>query len=209
MMKSLKLKIFISVLTFIFGISIFFVFDIVRKLPESIQEVVAGKLHSNKISLEISALKTDVKVGESVPITIFLTNNDDGVVTLVNPGDGSSYGGRTPIIQWSIIKNNETAKHPSEPQTDGIASCAFMNNIRSDEVFWLASGEKREMKNWTYLPPFEKKGTYRVVFLYANRPSLKWRNEYSLRHSRIALWRAKHSTETTIVSNEIIFNVTE
>jgi hypothetical protein len=128
---------------------------------------------------------------------------------LVSPGDGSEHGWRTPIVGWSIIKDNSTMPHPSEPTPSKEGRCVYMNSLKSDEVFWLSPRESRGVNNWAFLRPFEEPGVYRVVFLYANHPSLQWRNEFSWKHDSIALWRAKHSTETTIVSNEIVLNVSQ
>ncbi|HSK72527.1 MAG TPA: hypothetical protein VK892_12560 [Pyrinomonadaceae bacterium] len=208
-MKSLKLKILVAILSFAFGITAFFVWDGFKALPDAVQTELIGSPRSNNIALQISTQKSEVKVGEQISLKAVISNNDKDVVMLVSLGDGSEHAWRTPLVQWSIIKNDKAAQHPSEPKASEEGRCGLMNALKSDEVFWLASGETKELQNWVYLPPFEEPGVYRVAFLYANRPSLKWRNESSLQHNQVAFWRAKHSTETTIVSNELVFTVRE
>jgi hypothetical protein len=207
--KLLKLKIFVAILAFVFGLVAFFIWDGFRAFPEVVQTELIGSLRTNNIGLQISTQKLNVKVGEEISLKVVLSNNDNDVVTLVSPGDGSENAWRTPIVQWSIIKDDKLAKHPSEPKAAEESDCGMMNSIKSDEVFQMNSGETREVKHWTFLPPFKEPGVYRVAYLYANRPSLKWHNESSMQHNAIAFWKAKHSTETNIVSNEIVFTVYE
>lgn len=208
-MKSRKIKIITALVTFSIGISAFFVWDVINLLPNSIQTRIVGKSHSDKISLQISSEKTSVKIGEELSLKVLVTNNDTETVVLVNPGDGSEQGWRTPIVQWSVIEAGEKTQHPVEPIPDTRPRCVNMNRLKSEEIFSLSPGETREL-DWTYLPPYRKNGTYKVAFLYANSPSIEWRGESAINyHNPVALWQAKHSTETNLISNEIIFTVSE
>jgi hypothetical protein len=208
-MKPFKLKLGIALLAFLIGIASFFVWDGFKLLPNLVQTSIFGSPHSNDISLQISPQNTSVKVDEEIHLKFTISNNGSDSVTLVNPGDGSEHAWRTPIVQWSILKTDTATQHPAEPVPSDVPRCGMMNSLEAKEVFSLAAGETRELQNWEYLSSFKEPGVYRVVFLYSNKPSLQWKDELSFSHNLIALWRAKHSTETTIASNEIIFTVSE
>ena len=207
-MKSFKLKIITAIFAFLIGISAIFVWDGIKLLPNSVQTKIIGKSHSDKINLRISSEKNSVKVGEELSLKVTITNNDTESVVLVNPGDGSEHGWRTPIIQWSVLKEGNLEKHPTEPIPNNEPRCGNMNSLESDEILRINSGETKDL-SWTYLPSFQESGVYKVVFLYANRPYITWHGESIISHNPIALWQAKHSTEINLVSNELIFTVSE
>jgi hypothetical protein len=85
--------------------------------------------------------------------------------------------------------------------------CGNINALRSDEVFDLAPGETKELKGWVYLEPFKEPGVYKVVFLYANRPSLEWKGIPLGEHDKMAMWFIRLSTKATLSSNELVFTV--
>jgi len=88
-----------------------------------------------------------------------------------------------------------------------VRMCGNINALKWDEVFRLAPGETKELAE--YMPAFRKPGNYRVRVLYANRPWMKWLGIELGTHDPIAMWRVKHSTETTVISNEVFFTVNE
>jgi hypothetical protein len=220
-MKSLKFKLVVAVLAFAGSITAFLLWGSLgsysatsghaasrSELTGAFRNELIIAPHSGNVRLLISSEKIAVKVGEKIPIKVAISNKGSEPVSLVHPGDGSEHAWRTPIIGWSIIRNNKAARHPLEPTPSKEGRCGLMNPLKADEVFRLEPGESRELESWAYLSPFEAPGIYRVAFLYANRPSMKWRNEDSFQSDSV-LSLVKQSTEITTVSNEIVFTVGE
>jgi hypothetical protein len=96
---------------------------------------------------------------------IELVNTGDRPVTLVMPGDGSGNGRRTPLLRWSASPDLE------KPQ---VLYCGNINRLRPGEVFTLAPGERKKLREW--VPPiFGVAGrTYTVRLSYINDPALQW-----------------------------------
>jgi hypothetical protein len=166
------------------------------------------EITSSDLSLQLSADNTSPRVGERPIVHVVVTNIGDHTVTLVQPGDGSENGWRTPIIAWSVLEESSGAKHPVAPTPDaGPRMCGNINALRPEEVFDLARGETKELKDWISLEPFKMPGVYRVVFLYANRPLLEWKGIPLGEHDRTAMGLIRRSTEATLSSNELVFSV--
>ena len=207
-MKRLFFRLGITLLAFSAGIAAFLIWDGIRLLPGKIQSRLNGAPHTNELSLLLSAETTALRVGQEPTIRIHVTNNSDETVTLVHPGDGSESGWRTPVVQWSILEAGDSAQHPAGPDFKlKVRGCGNVNALESDEVFRLGPGETKELKEW--LPPFVKPGSYRVKFLYANRPSMEWKGLALGVHHPGAMWRIRHSTECTLTSNELPFTISE
>jgi hypothetical protein len=94
-----------------------------------------------------------------------LTNNSKTPVRLVVPGDGSQVGWRTPIITWRATVGDRAV----EPLEAG--RCGMMNAIQSDEVFALAPGESRTLRDWLGWPRYAP-GSYDIAVTYRNDPTL-------------------------------------
>ncbi|MBV9925399.1 MAG: hypothetical protein JOZ96_10320 [Acidobacteria bacterium] len=168
--------------------------------------------HTDGLTLKLDARKTSLRVGEETDVRLVLKNEGRRSVRLVEPGDGSESGWRTPVVAWSIIKDDPAAPHPPEPFRGVRArECGNVGGLRWGEVFSLAPGETKELWQWgAFLPRFEEPGVYRVVFLYANRPSMSWVSEQGrplVFNNPFEMWRVRHSTEATAVSNELVFTV--
>ena len=207
-MKRLLFRLIVALLAFSVGVSAFFVWDGIRLLPSRTQARLIGSPHSTELSLLLSAQNSVLRVGEDPNIQIHITNNGSETVTLVHPGDGSESGWRTPVVQWSILEAGDPAGHPTGPGSDHkVDRCGNINALGWGEVFRLGPGESKELKEW--LPPFRKPGSYRVTFLYANRPSIEWKGMVLGMHNPAAMWRVRHSTESTLASNEVTFTVSE
>ena len=207
-MKRLLFRLIPALLAFSVGITAFLVWDGIRLLPGKMQARLNGTPRSNELSLLLSAKNSVLRLGEDPSIQIHITNNGNETVTLVHPGDGSESGWRTPVVQWSILEAGDPAEHPAQPDSDlKVDRCGNVNALGWDEVFRIAPGESKELKEW--LPPFRKPGSYRVKFLYANRPSIEWKGIVMGMHNPAAMLRVRHSTEATLASNEVTFTVME
>ncbi|MCA1593462.1 MAG: hypothetical protein LC754_12600 [Acidobacteria bacterium] len=173
-------------------------------------ETLGHASRSTNVALQFSAQNTSLHVGEETQIRLVIKNQGDRAVRLVEIGDGSESGWRTPVVALSIIKDDNAAQHPTEPSTElKVRDCGNVNALKWGEVFRLAPGDTRELSAETWRPPFLEPGVYRVVVLYANRPSMSWFKGgiFSGRDNPLEMWRVQHSTEATAVSNEVVFTV--
>ena len=187
----------IALLTFVLGIGAYLA-----------SEQIQTSEHSDDLSLRFVSETSVLRVDDYPNVKLYITNNGDKTVTLVHPGDGSTDGWRTPIVQWFIREAGDQKPHPAEPDlTPKFRMCGNINPLEWDDVFTLGPGETKELKAW--FPSFRKPGNYRVQILYANRPSKPFGGLELGMHHPIAMWRLKHSTETTLISNEVVFTVTD
>ena len=159
--------------------------------------------------MQLASPDTSLSVKEPVQVKVTITNHGKMPVTLVRPGDGSESGWRTPIVNWSVLEAGDKANHPAEPVPEGGPRCGNMNPLQADEVFDLAPGASKELTGWVYLEPFARPGQYRVVFLYANRPSLTWKGGALGHDDPAAMKRVRISTPCSLVSNEVVFTIEE
>lgn len=97
-----------------------------------------------------------------------LTNGGKKTVRLVLPGDGSEVSWRTPSLTWIATSHGKPA-----PRADA-GRCGLSNSIAEDEIFDLAPGQSREIKEWLGYPRFLP-GTYDISVRYRNDPSIPTR----------------------------------
>ena len=97
--------------------------------------------------------------------TLQLTNRSDRPVLVVQPGDGSSHGWRTPILRWKLFELDGT---PIE--TELVGRCGLMGPIWSGELLELEPGASVRFSIGS--PPHRlKPGRYRAVVEYEHDPS--------------------------------------
>ena len=194
-MRRFILRLGIAFLTFIVGLGVFAVWDSLRTTDTC-----------GEMTLRFIPETTVIRVDEYPTAKLFITNQSTRTVTLVTPGDGSAGAWRTPVVQWSILEAGSSTEHPTSPNFEPqMRSCGNVNPLRWDEVFSLAPGETKEINR--SMPSFRKPGSYRVRYLYANRPSIKWLGLPLGDHNPFAMWRVKNSTECTLISNEVLVTV--
>lgn len=102
---------------------------------------------------------------DGAQIVVTLTNHGTKTVRLVVPGDGSDAAMRTPVLSWIATSGGK----PAEPEA--VARCGMTNPIEASEVFTLAPGASREMRDWVGQPQV-KAGTYDVKLRFRNDPSI-------------------------------------
>ena len=171
-------------------------------------EHLKGSSFSDELTLRFVTETPVLKLDEPPIIKLYITNNGKDTVTLVHPGDGSEVGWRTPVVQGSILGAGDRTEHSAgRGYEHHVLRCGNINPLRWNEVFRLAPGESKEIKAW--LPRFTVPGQYRVQLFYANRPWMEWGGMELGFHNPIAMWRVKHSTATSLKSNEIFFTVNE
>lgn len=188
----------ITLLTFLLGLGVYLGWENVKGVP-----------YSDQLDLTVVSKTPVVKAGEHPIVTIYITNHGNDTVTLVQPGDASDFGWRTPIVWWSIREIGDFRPHATSPDFTRGTRCGNIQPLARNEVFTLAPGETKVIDSSLILPRFKKPGSYTVKFFYSNHPFLEWRGHAMGSHDRIAMWRVKNSTETNLSSNELLFTVTE
>jgi hypothetical protein len=162
------------------------------------------------LTLQIKAEKAETTVGKPLKIKATIANGGKDPVTLVQPGDGSDVGWRTPVIGWSAVKvDSAEAKHPDKPELERGPRCGNINALKADEVFTVESGKKKDFNEWIGQPALPTPGTYKVVIYYANEPGRQWKGVPLGEHDAKAMARAQASTACRLRSNEVVVTVTE
>jgi hypothetical protein len=109
-----------------------------------------------------------------VEVTGTLKNEGSKAVVLVEPGDGSESGWRTPVLSWRArrIEPGRVTEVPVEPG----ARCGLMNGPDPEkEVFKLAPGASRRLSGWALVAPPLAPGLYEVELTYTNDPRIGFR----------------------------------
>ena len=160
-----------------------------------------------KINIELTTTTPVVKMDQTPQLSVSLVNCGKRSVTLVQPGDGSSVGWRTPIISWSGINTDDLLTY----------RCGNINALNKDEVFTIASGEKIQLNSGWVQPQFPlqpgtfllQPGTYEVSFNYSNVPKLEWSGIPLGKHDRFAMGRIRNSTPFEGISNTVTIVVVD
>lgn len=143
------------------------------------------------VALRLTPETQTVKAGEPPVFTALLVNRGKNEVLLVEPGNGSECGWRTPVVEWS------------RRQRRGGGRCGNINSLKPDEVFTLAPGESRELKGWIGVPYLSGPGRYRVSLRYTNEPQREWSGVPLDEHDPKAWEAVRRSTPVSVVSNTV------
>ena len=150
-----------------------------------------------KIALELKAEKPTIKLGEMPSFRAELINQGDKEVTIVQPGDGSDCGWRTPIVRWSPAMRT------------GVGRCGNINALKASEVVTLKPGERVPVSGWLGSPSLSKAGTHKVVLEIENVPGLEWGGLPLGKHDPAAMEKVRRSTAFKAVSNAVEVKVEE
>jgi hypothetical protein len=153
-----------------------------------------------QVALELGPQQQQTKIGDVPQITATLVNNGKQTVVLVEPGDGSADGWRTPRIAWSF-----------RPGRGQRMRCGNINALKADEVFTLEPGARHQMSSWLCVPSFQsmRPGVYKLAMKYANEPELHWSGLPLGEHDREAMRQVSQSTPLSVVSNTIEITLTD
>jgi hypothetical protein len=149
------------------------------------------------VAVELRPFQQTLKVGELPRLFLVLINRGSQDVDLVQPGDGSESGRRTPLIEWSGCYWSRGA------------TCGNINALRAEEVFTLKPGESKQFSEWVEIPPFEWPGRYRLSVRYTNVPKLASGSIPLGEHDGPALQAVHRSTKVSAASNTVEFLVTQ
>jgi hypothetical protein len=144
--------------------------------------------------LRIEPRRVVAEAGTLMHLELIVRNTGTRPITLVEPGDGSHDGARTPLLQW--WKTDLTGEAEGTRQRVGLVGtfCPHVNSLRRGEVFDLEPGaEKRLRREWTWPPGIVRPGRYRVTAVYRNRP-VAWHGSSAAGHDPDELGRLLRST---------------
>lgn len=164
--------------------------------PKKVEAPENKPMSNAKIALELKADKTTIKLGDTPRFRAELMNQGDKEVTIVQPGDGSAWGWRTPIVRWS-------------PPLRTGPRCGNINVLKADEVVTLKPGQRVAVSEWLHAPTLAAAGTHKVVLEIENVPGHEWRGEPLGKHDPAAMEKVRRSTAFKAVSNVVEINVEE
>lgn len=163
-----------------------------------------------RLELRIASDKILLRLTEHPNVQVKIVNLGEAPVTLVQPGDGSSCGWRTPLVGWSVVKAGDpAARHPPSVPLNTTARCGNINALMPEEVFVIPPGGNAALREWVGPPRLPGPGKYRMVFYYRNNPSAVWRGIPLGRHDPDDMKKVRSSTACSMVSNELEFTVRE
>jgi hypothetical protein len=156
------------------------------------------------LELRIASSARTVRVGQRVAIRAILRNLSPHSVQLVQPGDGSGTGSRTPILTW-----HATEARRGEIDLTPRAADPFINGPNPKEIFELQPGAQRELLNLDLagLVAFDQPGAYRVRLVYENDPDRRWCCIPSSKGLDRNLAPFRKTTRCRVESNEIEIEV--
>ncbi|HKV10537.1 MAG TPA: hypothetical protein VJ725_20520 [Thermoanaerobaculia bacterium] len=129
------------------------------------------------VRLSIALKPSPLPADGWLEVTGTLKNEGAKPVVLVEPGDGSESGWRTPVLSWHARRIG------SGPVRDILLDpgprCGLMNGPDPQrEVFRLAPGASRRLSGSPLLiPPPGPPGLYEIVLLYTNDPRIGFHGE--------------------------------
>jgi hypothetical protein len=146
------------------------------------------------LSLWLDPTEMVFGMGEKPRIVARLANNGSRTLTLVQPGDGSRMGRRTPTITWSFMPGGVLA---------GFEGCGNINELKRGEVFVLNPGETRELVDWIAPLVLPAVRSCRAVMVYSNEPDLAFRGALLGPHDERELARLRASDRCQVTSNQV------
>ena len=146
------------------------------------------------VTLELTARKREAG---RVFLVATLVNGGTKAVTLVEPGDGSEMGWRSPLITWKLTGSDGKR----EPFPDG-ARCGNMNSLRVEEVFTLKPRGRHVLSDWLH-QPYPRPDRYVVSLVYENDPLRGLKGHADRGESEAALALIAKSTPCRVESNSV------
>jgi len=128
------------------------------------------------VQLTIAAKPPRVSEDRWVEVTGELRNAGSRRIVLVEPGDGSESGWRTPVLKWRArrIEGGRATEVPVRPPD----RCGLMNAPDPRrEVFTLEPGATHRLAGMAIVVPPLPPGTYDVELTYLNDPRIGFRGE--------------------------------
>jgi hypothetical protein len=178
-------------LAYLVGIAVAAVGAAILCTAGSSQDAPADSPRSSGLVLLLAPATQTIKAGQTPKFTATVVNRGKQTVTLVEPGDGSECGWRTPLIEWL----------PRRPGR--VARCGNINALRANEVFTLKPGQSRALSEWIGQPPLPGPGRHKVRLRYVNEPTRPWLGAPLGKHDPEAMKAVQRSTPLAIASNSV------
>jgi hypothetical protein len=169
-----------------------------RRLPATKKGHQSGS--QPNVTLVLHAVNHKIKFGEIPEFNAELINSDKHAIVIILPGDGSTFGDRTPIVRW------KPRMHPL-----GLSDCGLTNSLTAREIITLQPGERvplaAYMIGW---PTLKKVGKHQVVLEVENVPGLIWNGmSDQITDNSAAKSRARRSTAFKATSEPVEVEVVE
>lgn len=169
--------------------------------------IVASSANPAPQQLELSlGPKTQtIRQGKKATFRIELRNVGKSPCLVVDVRDGSIEHWVTPLVGWSVLKDNDE-EHPLLVKPIVGARCGNVNSIQLKDMLAVNPRESVAIGSNGWLqrggPETYEPGTYRVAFHYRNEPRKLHKMEFDVdTEARKLLWR---SYPCTLRSNEVI-----
>ncbi len=143
-------------------------------------------------------------------VKVSLNNFTRETVKILQPGDGSKVGWRTPTIRWSVIDLATEDVHPDTlpDLKQRIARCGNMNGLNMNSIVTLKPKNGIKLQ-WVSEPPIPRKpGKYSVKFYYQHDPNDAWVLRGYLQNEGKRIIK-EETRPMFLVSNELVFELTE
>lgn len=174
------------------------------------------------VRLEIRAKEKVIRKGTTPNVEVFLINKGDKLVNLVQPGDGSESGWRTPMVKWStrIIEQKSVPVEYYEDSKEhwvsfplrlsGLSRCGMIDGLKREQIITLLPKQEVMLKSWVSKPSLlgGRLGKYGVKFFYENKPDIVWKGAGYNDPDALEIVRTK-TAAVQLESNELIFEVVE
>jgi len=148
------------------------------------------------VELRLSTTTPRVGKGERPALRAEIVNVSRRTLLLVQPGDGSDVGWRTPRIEWLGAS------------FDG-GRCGNIDPLRAGEVFHLAPGARLELSPWIGAPRLDRVGRHELSLAYTNVPDLEWGGVPLGAHDPETMELVRRSEPVHVVSNPVEILVEE
>jgi len=166
--------------------------------------------HAETCSVEIFLAAVDHKVlaqqGRLVDpkaLRVTICNVGREAITLVQPGDGSESGLRTPTVRWSV----RSARGSTVSQQFGRRYDNQINPLKPNEVFTLGSNTEHSLSNWIPSIVVDGPGEYVISLHYVNIPHLTWAGSSTGAHDTATMALVTKSSPCDAVSGSMEIEV--
>ena len=162
------------------------------------------------VAIRSSNSKISLSNWKSPQVKISLYNFSIDSINIVSPAIEYNGVKGKPIIRWSVINKFEELNHPEKlPKLKRrVGICGDLTGLNMNQIKTLPPNSGITYKGLGLIPPIPKKvGKYGVKFYYKLEQSSK-----TTRHARpnkIYKIDTKKTQKLFLVSNELIFDVTE
>ncbi|MFK7775974.1 MAG: hypothetical protein AB8F94_27870 [Saprospiraceae bacterium] len=201
-MKSKKVNYLLILSVLIFGISC------QNRMPIASMKKYMAKEMDLRITTENKKLSLSKK--EFPKVKVSLNNFTKDTIKILQPGDGSNVGWRTPTIRWSVIDLEKEESHPDTlPEIkEKISRCGNMNGLNRRDIVSLRPKFGIKLK-WTSDPSIPRRlGKYSVRFYFEHKPDSDWvMNGYPENEGKRII--NEETEEMFLVSNELVFEIIE